>query len=891
MASLHRLRDPSPQLPQISEKYEFDQVEPRIRAIATGWNPPTPEQCLSTETQKRLLASHAEAVSCGAQGIFPHALDVNASVSALHVIAKVLKPNTVIGVDCYYDYTKNKPGVKVGIIQTLTQRVESLEAQLEALSAQNQAVSGIPSPASTVQDVNALRNLVSSLMEEWRENNTPPNDAPGQRLNSAPDRDVQDSRMSASGPETSRKRPCPDPGSSVNYTSQVDLPPDNLINGILDAYFSVVHPFIPILHEPLFRSRLRDPAERPKLIPLLHAMMVCSLRYVANERLAAEWSTSHPGALQKSRDFVVLSSIDNLSVESAQSLIIIAFVHICDGNGSKAWPIVGALTRAVVYMGLHVEPDEGQQGDPCIEPFRCLPSARVWTEMEERRRVFWNVFLLDRFCSFTTGWNMSLSSDDVKLRLPSDGTYWAKEEPVTTPFFNIWDTTLAKIGMSVSFLPGHFSSLADREKYVDNTPSRSERVSPVLQAPGTQTVDLSTIGSFSYCIEATESLNRIVKFFLQRPVNLQSKQEFGAWLTRFKELDLQLIHWKMFLPRRWKDSNISKEPAFVHMDPNLTLAHITHNTSMILLHQCIAYPRANLVDKLRQASIASAETCQLAASETANIVQKYLQYTPFVGLVNAQFVFCAFVSARVMLVHSRLHRTELPEGYNILLWSLEQMSARWVSSNPNLRLAQGNDNFANALLSQLQRLQERCKYIETSELDALGYAVEVSFALGIRSPPASLGESQWVRERRAQQRHSIIPVNGQRSHYMNSSPSVQRPNQRSVHGHAYAAQQDVAPSVNATPSGPQVESAEAVRNMSLWNGNQTPSQERMSTFRTGGVYSTRTGPQAPMDGLFPAAATSPFDGSDSFAALSNFLLDPQYLDMDRIISFQDSFTR
>ena len=272
---------------------------------------------------------------------------------------------------------------------------------------------------------------------------------------------------------------------------------------------------------------------------------------------------------------------------------------------------------------------------------------------------------------------MSLSSDDVRLRLPSDGTYWAKEEPVTTPFFNIWDTSLAKIGKSVSFLPGHFSSIADKEKDVDINPSRSERVSPVLQAPGARSVDLSTIGSFSYCIEATESLNRIVKYFLQRPVNFQSKQEFGAWLTRFKELDLQLIQcvalphstitslllltlcamssWKMFLPRRWKDSNISKEPAFVHMDPNLTLAHITHNTSMILLHQCIAYPRANLVDKLKQASISSAETCQLAASETANIVQKYLQYTPFVGLVNAQFVFCAFVSARVMLGKCQSH--------------------------------------------------------------------------------------------------------------------------------------------------------------------------------------------------------------------------------------------
>lgn len=105
----------------------------------------------------------------------------------------------------------------------------------------------------------------------------------------------------------------------------------------------------------------------------------------------------------------------------------------------------------------------------------------------------------------------------------------------------------------------------------------------------------------------------------------------------------------MFLPQRWKDSNISKEPTFVHMDPNLTLAHITHNTSLILLHQCIAYPILRLVEKLKLASVASAETCQHAALETANIVQKYLQYTPFVAAMNAQFAFCTFISARVML--------------------------------------------------------------------------------------------------------------------------------------------------------------------------------------------------------------------------------------------------
>lgn len=102
---------------------------------------------------------------------------------------------------------------------------------------------------------------------------------------------------------------------------------------------------------------------------------------------------------------------------------------------------------------------------------------------------------------------------------------------------------MAKIGKSVSFLPSHFSSLADRDKEAAATAPASERVSPVAQAPKNPTVDVSTIGSFAYCIEATESLNRVVKFFLQRPVDFESRQQFSAWLTRFKELDLQLIQY------------------------------------------------------------------------------------------------------------------------------------------------------------------------------------------------------------------------------------------------------------------------------------------------------------------------------------------------------------
>ena len=105
----------------------------------------------------------------------------------------------------------------------------------------------------------------------------------------------------------------------------------------------------------------------------------------------------------------------------------------------------------------------------------------------------------------------------------------------------------------------------------------------------------------------------------------------------------------MFLPQKWKDSNISRQPALINMDPNLTLAHVTHNTSMIVLHQRIAYPQAEWADLVKLPSFCSAETCQVAAVETANITQKYLKYTRATGPVNSQFAFCVFVSARVLL--------------------------------------------------------------------------------------------------------------------------------------------------------------------------------------------------------------------------------------------------
>ncbi|KAM0425902.1 hypothetical protein ACHAPT_008840 [Fusarium lateritium] len=135
-----------------------------------------------------------------------------------------------------------------------------------------------------------------------------------------------------------------------------------------------------------------------------------------------------------------------------------------------------------------------------------------------------------------TGWNTSLTSDDVRRRLPADGGLWHKEETVLTPYFGIWDRSAARIGNSIVFLPAHYPS----PEQTTDAPPETPLTTPTVPK-GTTTVDMSTVGAFAYCIEATESLSQVTTYFLQQRINFQDRQEVSNWLTRFKELDLRLV--------------------------------------------------------------------------------------------------------------------------------------------------------------------------------------------------------------------------------------------------------------------------------------------------------------------------------------------------------------
>lgn len=141
------------------------------------------------------------------------------------------------------------------------------------------------------------------------------------------------------------------------------------------------------------------------------------------------------------------------------------------------------------------------------------------------------------------------------------------------------------------------------------------------------------------------------------------------------------------------------------MDPNLTLAHITHNTAVVLLHQGIAYPSAELQSTpIKLPSQSSAETCLAAAIEVATIAEQFLRNSRF--LANHQFAFCLFVCGRMLLAHSAYYHTGLAASFDSLIESLREISRRWSGVASSQGSGGKNGDLASKFASRLSESRE-----------------------------------------------------------------------------------------------------------------------------------------------------------------------------------------
>ena len=211
------------------------------------------------------------------------------------------------------------------------------------------------------------------------------------------------------------------------------LPSQPLLEKLVDFFCISFHHWIPYIHKKRIQTRVQQGSQEPGLVLVLHALVAVALRHMEPSVLFLDDDQIRQ-QIRVSRMIVETHAMRNVTIESLQALIFLVFDLLNEGHTQRAWPLIGSLTRTIDYLQLTTEPSPSPFGSP-MAPVRLVKPTHDWTELEERRRLFWVIFLLDRFCSVSTGWNTSLTAEDVHRRLPADGGYFTREEPVTTPYF------------------------------------------------------------------------------------------------------------------------------------------------------------------------------------------------------------------------------------------------------------------------------------------------------------------------------------------------------------------------------------------------------------------------------------------------------------------------
>lgn len=98
-----------------------------------------------------------------------------------------------------------------------------------------------------------------------------------------------------------------------------------------------------------------------------------------------------------------------------------------ESNGPPGWNLLALITRSVVQLGLAVETTSASVAPlyPSIYTLRAmvLPEPLSFIEDEQRRRLFWMVYILDRYATVATAFEFALADKEIDRKLVRQNCY------------------------------------------------------------------------------------------------------------------------------------------------------------------------------------------------------------------------------------------------------------------------------------------------------------------------------------------------------------------------------------------------------------------------------------------------------------------------------------
>ncbi|KAF3405387.1 hypothetical protein DPV78_003368 [Talaromyces pinophilus] len=543
------------------------------------------------------------------------------------------------GRTCIYK-ERQKPGFRAGHVRALETKINRIEGVLQSLSRQiedcmplrvtnGEALPPVTS-AETLRFLNDQENYTSITAPVQIADGIFPvlsrSDEPLQTL-----RTVELVPAQPDINHRSRSLDHINPDSVKN----LELPRGELLYNLVDLYFKHINTWCPILDrratfDSYFSTSVADEADNVALA----AILAISLRFSQDPSLTSEVRRKY---YSLAKDKVILYATENTSIKSLQALVILTWDSLGSSDGPQGGLLLAMVVRMALQLNLHVEssiylsssiPDDASPGQLRQT---VLPQPHSWIEEEGRRRLFWMIYIMERYAAVASGSEVVLPESWIHRYLPCRYDLFSKNQPVETRWFS---------GTSRA----------------NTNPDRPEN-----------------LGSFSYHCEVTSILSR-VRTFLESPVDVCSIAEVEQWNNRYRELDDELNAWLSNLP-----DDYSKVSQLCHSDPTSKIAnwitlHAVFVTCVVRLHSCAAYPtvRSHIFNPSYDAS----KRC-LSTVDSLREIAKDVLNTGMLNLLGPPFTFALYVACRLLLVHSASTGVEPDPNCEVFIYILGLIGRYW----------------------------------------------------------------------------------------------------------------------------------------------------------------------------------------------------------------------
>ncbi|OQO13985.1 hypothetical protein B0A48_00860 [Cryoendolithus antarcticus] len=240
--------------------------------------------------------------------------------------------------------------------------------------------------------------------------------------------------------------------------------------------------------------------------------------------------------VKTARERILLATIDDCTLLSAQALALAAVDALGQGTGPRAWNSMSLLATAAKHLELSKSQslEFTERSTPLVANDPDDDGELSIVQAEERKRLLWAICSLDRFSSVSHGQPGGIDMRNIRLPYPKSDDQWEQ-----------------------------------------NSPDRWYQA-PTVKSSFHEADTGASYDVWHHYIDALAFVDRSNQFLIQ-PVNLMVSVQCQEWQSNFRRLDTSLSSWFNALPAQVREPQTMFSPAWVMLQATVYLRSLPIN--------------------------------------------------------------------------------------------------------------------------------------------------------------------------------------------------------------------------------------------------------------------------------------------------------------------------